>query len=112
MRLQIGAPLRSAAQRSDPPGSRGGSGHSSGVPIAPNGSRAHCKEAIMAQIGSFTRADNGIYTGEIRTLTLRSEEHTSELQSLLRISYAVFCSKITPTHILPRTSQPHTSNQQ
>src|SRR3546814_9156974 len=26
-------------------------------------------------------------------LTLRSEEHTSELQSLMRISYAVFCLK-------------------
>src|SRR3546814_10028787 len=26
-------------------------------------------------------------------LALRSEEHTSELQSLLRISYAVFCLK-------------------
>src|SRR3546814_8689462 len=26
----------------------------------------------------------------------RSEEHTSELQSLMRISYAVFCSKNTP----------------
>src|SRR3546814_5710721 len=26
-------------------------------------------------------------------LGLRSEEHTSELQSLMRISYAVFCSK-------------------
>src|SRR3546814_989252 len=26
-----------------------------------------------------------------RTLTERSEEHTSELQSLMRISYAVFC---------------------
>src|SRR3546814_7135889 len=25
--------------------------------------------------------------------TLRSEEHTSELQSLMRISYAVFCLK-------------------
>src|SRR3546814_8427063 len=25
--------------------------------------------------------------------TLRSEEHTSELQSLIRISYAVFCLK-------------------
>src|SRR3546814_4703352 len=25
--------------------------------------------------------------------TFRSEEHTSELQSLMRISYAVFCSK-------------------
>src|SRR3546814_5286365 len=27
------------------------------------------------------------------TLVLRSEEHTSELQSLMRISYAVFCLK-------------------
>src|SRR3546814_5701515 len=27
------------------------------------------------------------------TYTLRSEEHTSELQSLMRISYAVFCLK-------------------
>src|SRR3546814_9909079 len=26
-------------------------------------------------------------------VTLRSEEHTSELQSLMRISYAVFCLK-------------------
>src|SRR3546814_7517648 len=31
------------------------------------------------------------------TFTLRSEEHTSELQSLMRISYAVFCLKKT-TH--------------
>src|SRR3546814_7682192 len=28
--------------------------------------------------------------------TLRSEEHTSELQSLMRISYAVFCLKKKP----------------
>src|SRR3546814_3075571 len=28
-----------------------------------------------------------------RIITLRSEEHTSELQSLMRISYAVFCLK-------------------
>src|SRR3546814_10420568 len=27
------------------------------------------------------------------TITVRSEEHTSELQSLMRISYAVFCLK-------------------
>src|SRR3546814_3154878 len=33
----------------------------------------------------------------------RSEEHTSELQSLMRISYAVFClkKKKTPQHIAP-----------
>src|SRR3546814_9448989 len=29
----------------------------------------------------------------IRGFTARSEEHTSELQSLMRISYAVFCLK-------------------
>src|SRR3546814_4885367 len=29
---------------------------------------------------------------------LRSEEHTSELQSLMRISYAVFCLKTTTNH--------------
>src|SRR3546814_1512082 len=31
----------------------------------------------------------------VRAQTLRSEEHTSELQSLMRISYAVFCLKKT-----------------
>src|SRR3546814_3192792 len=30
---------------------------------------------------------------------LRSEEHTSELQSLMRISYAVFCLKKKNTHL-------------
>src|SRR3546814_8414514 len=35
---------------------------------------------------------------------LRSEEHTSELQSLMRISYAVFCLKNkNTTHNLPIT---------
>src|SRR3546814_1304227 len=33
---------------------------------------------------------------------VRSEEHTSELQSLMRISYAVFCLNKTP-QIRPRT---------
>src|SRR3546814_7596042 len=33
-----------------------------------------------------------LYSG-IRLLGGRSEEHTSELQSLMRISYAVFCLK-------------------
>src|SRR3546814_3383201 len=34
----------------------------------------------------------------------RSEEHTSELQSLMRNSYAVFCLKTNKTDIHPRTS--------
>src|SRR3546814_1063433 len=32
-------------------------------------------------------------SGLLNPFLLRSEEHTSELQSLLRISYAVFCLK-------------------
>src|SRR3546814_10250372 len=35
---------------------------------------------------------SGRFHGEI-VATTRSEEHTSELQSLMRISYAVFCLK-------------------
>src|SRR3546814_3096926 len=35
-----------------------------------------------------------------RSNAIRSEEHTSELQSLMRISYAVFClKKKNPVHI-------------
>src|SRR3546814_8322572 len=30
-------------------------------------------------------------THDLRYIALRSEEHTSELQSLMRISYALFC---------------------
>src|SRR3546814_10908685 len=38
----------------------------------------------------------------------RSEEHTSELQSLMRISYAVFCLKNKTTqHINTRTDRSH-----
>src|SRR3546814_6580021 len=34
---------------------------------------------------------DGVARGAIVGLSIRSEEHTSELQSLMRISYAVFC---------------------
>src|SRR3546814_8071511 len=38
-------------------------------------------------------------SGDGRTRAMRSEEHTSELQSLMRISYAVFClNKKKKTH--------------
>src|SRR3546814_8183454 len=43
-------------------------------------------------------------SGRIPTQTSRSEEHTSELQSLMRISYAVFCltkkKKLKQTHTI------------
>src|SRR3546814_8510026 len=40
----------------------------------------------------------GVAVGKEEMLRQRSEEHTSELQSLMRISYAVFClkKKMTP----------------
>src|SRR3546814_8728792 len=41
-------------------------------------------------------------------LTGRSEEHTSELQSLMRISYAVFCLK--KKKIQPQQNKEHSQN--
>src|SRR3546814_15089688 len=38
---------------------------------------------------TVTEADGALHVA----LTARSEEHTSELQSLMRLSYAVFCLK-------------------
>src|SRR3546814_9107081 len=45
------------------------------------GQRAHDRGRFIGH-GSFLRMGDG---------ALRSEEHTSELQSLMRITYAVFC---------------------
>src|SRR3546814_5908773 len=51
---------------------------------------SHCLIDVLAVAGRLTSI----------ILGLRSEEHTSELQSLMRISYAVFCLKKTNiTHI-------------
>src|SRR3546814_8767712 len=42
---------------------------------------------------------------------IRSEEHTSELQSLMRISYAVFClKKKKKTHHIIMSSPTHSNN--
>src|SRR3546814_10100043 len=41
----------------------------------------------------LNRLDYGSHPWLERLRGLRSEEHTSELQSLMRISYAVFCLK-------------------
>src|SRR3546814_9829724 len=39
--------------------------------------------------------------GETTLAKIRSEEHTSELKSLMRISYAVFCLKKKKNYIYP-----------
>src|SRR3546814_5102392 len=43
----------------------------------------------------------------LSVIALRSEEHTSELQSLMRISYAVFCLKKKTTHTKRRYAHQH-----
>src|SRR3546814_4345419 len=46
-------------------------------------------------------------------LRKRSEEHTSELQSLMRISYAVFClTKNKPYTLTPKTYNKYTCKKQ
>src|SRR3546814_6224023 len=55
-------------------------------------------DAVQRIESTESREDFGI-----RMPGRRSEEHTSELQSLMRISYAVFCLKKTKTS----TSTPH-----
>src|SRR3546814_7096888 len=49
-------------------------------------SSTKCAWRVAAQLGI-------IATGRLAAWVGRSEEHTSELQSLMRISYAVFCLK-------------------
>src|SRR3546814_9642878 len=50
---------------------------------------------VGAQGPAASEDRNGLYRERhnMRLLHLRSEEHTSELQSLMRTSYAVFCLK-------------------
>src|SRR3546814_2024842 len=47
------------------------------------------KDSFQPQPASLGRPHRG--ESDMVELIIRSEEHTSELQSLMRISYAVFC---------------------
>src|SRR3546814_7609952 len=49
-------------------------------------------QGVLGAVGQIKRLSNAtqVVAGNVAT---RSEEHTSELQSLMRISYAVFCLK-------------------
>src|SRR3546814_10035868 len=52
---------------------------------------------IATRVWKNAPHDLGALLDLSRTHGERSEEHTSELQSLMRISYAVFCLKTTNT---------------
>src|SRR3546814_7222214 len=75
----------SAAAAPAPQCSRPGAGHPAGCCARPTGP-AHRRRAGPDQCSSGSAA-------VLRMAPARSEEHTSELQSLMRISYAVFCLK-------------------
>src|SRR3546814_1342283 len=50
------------------------------------------EDAVKAVLDICRRVDARVVT-KGKSMISRSEEHTSELQSLMRISYAVFCLK-------------------
>src|SRR3546814_10295843 len=64
-------------------------------PINPFTPRALSARGVERQIDAFATAARPAREGGYDGVEVmgRSEEHTSELQSLMRISYAVFCSK-------------------
>src|SRR3546814_7420548 len=67
----------------------------------------HRAEDRASQAAQPTNDDHGqILDRQVELELLRSEEHTSELQSLMRISYAVFCLKKKKTPLAQ-----HSTNQ-
>src|SRR3546814_7468818 len=74
-----------------------------------NGSWLCCNAlAILGQIGEHRKQPEALHEsdGVVQTKGIqhrRSEEHTSDLQSLMRISYATSCLKTKPNHTTPQT---------
>src|SRR3546814_1845753 len=87
---------------------RAGEHPPAGTPLLPK--PAYGPSAKVATIPQQKAAGHGgpaAGTGTSRRRSgVRSEEHTSELQSLMRISYAVFCLKKKKEH----TNQPTQRN--
>src|SRR3546814_5890729 len=57
-----------------------------------------------------TCADNWFMASRISSGAPRSEEHTSELPSLMRISYAVFCLKNKTVHLIVMINEQYYNN--
>src|SRR3546814_5431645 len=61
-------------------------------PAATSGDSAAVGSPGISSLADLPRIETGMLSWNTG-LAVRSEEHTSELQSLMRISYAVFCLK-------------------
>src|SRR3546814_2633340 len=71
--------------------------------------RRETSSADRLSAQSWANAAAALIIAALLPTATRSEEHTSELQSLMRISYAVFClkkkkKKISKTHLLVETT--------
>src|SRR3546814_3971632 len=69
----------------------------------------HRHVVVVADIGhrDFLIGHGSVSAHEVQGDARRSEEHTSELQSLMRISYAVFCLKKKKIQIASQTYLPY-----
>src|SRR3546814_6022877 len=86
--IDLGAAVREVEQitRDNPLGA--------GVGMHIGGQREELSQSIRSLLMAFGLAIFLVYLVMASQFeSLRSEEHTSELQSLMRISYAVFCLK-------------------
>src|SRR3546814_5136539 len=68
-------------------------GHAEMQQIGDDGKQRCFLPAMLRRAGTEGRANLSIQRSACPKTSGRSEEHTSELQSLMRISYAVFCLK-------------------
>src|SRR3546814_7444930 len=78
-------------------------GLSRSSPANPSGSASPCHGSMHTK-----RAPGLVHTP---SRGVRSEEHTSELQSLIRISYAVFCLKKKKTRPIVHIEERHQQHQ-
>src|SRR3546814_10426741 len=78
--------------------------HRRGPPLSPRRAAMRRALAALATIVVFTGGALALAQSDI----FRSEKHTSELQSLMRISYAVFCLKKKKINIKREITRSHT----
>src|SRR3546814_10503303 len=55
--------------------------------------RLQGRQGLVRELATAAEVSDSVIRGLVKAGAIRSEEHTSELQSLMRISYAVFCLK-------------------
>src|SRR3546814_8330670 len=83
-----------------------------GEAIAGDAHRLHevMQQDLTGMDGRESFGHGGFLSGSRRSRHRRSEKHTSELQSLMRISYAVFCLKKKKTHTNIKQSSKHSTS--